>query len=311
MTAGLGIDAMTFATIPHREVTAIELDKKKAEILCHNAEVLNLKNLKVINGDSIEFLNSNQKNYDLIFIDPSRIDSNHNRVYNLKDCGPDVIKFQDLILSHARRVFIKASPMLDISQTIKDFHNLRSLRAVGVKGECKEVLIELASPTELTFSSEEIILEAIDLDGDGNIISCFSCASNIPIHKIEYASSDDLKPGNFLLEPSAMMMKISPWSRICEDFKAKKIGRSSHLFISEEKPEGFQGRVSRLVNVISKKDRKNLFGLPASIVSRNHPLSADEIRKSYKLKEGDNNFIYATRLNDKPILVLSETITHR
>ena len=105
-----------------------------------------------------------------------------------------------------------------------------------------------------------------------------------------------------------MIMKIAPWETICEKFSAKKIGKSSHLFISSSLPDNFPGRVTEIEKILKKQDRKSLSGFPASIISRNYPLSADEIRKSLKIKEGDNNFIYATRIEDKPIMILTKKI---
>ena len=321
MTAGLGIDAMTLSFNQNRTVTAIELDEKKSDILMHNTEIFQLSNLTVINNDSITFLNNSADFFDLIFIDPSRRDTKNNRVFRFQDCSPDVVAYQELLTAHAKRVIIKASPLLDISKTLRDFRNLKSIRAIGVKGECKEILIEIGSNSYdvrksqlINFGYGEettpIILEAVNLDSKGNVISSFKITKDEEISSILYADPQDLKPDVYVLEPSPMMMKISPWNKICKEFEAKKFAPSSHLFISEKYPDKFPGRVCRFKHFITKKDRKSLSGFPASVVSRNHPLSSDEIRKVYNLKEGDSHFIYATRIGQKPVIFLSESITH-
>lgn len=312
MSAGLGVDTFSFSK-KGLNVTSIELNQKKAEIIETNAKTLGFNSIKVINGDSMNFLKEGNNHFDLIFIDPSRRDQASKRVYNLRDCSPDVITNQNLLVDHADKVLIKASPLLDISQTIKDFKNITSIRAVGVKGECKELLIELQKNKSLKDINNSIKIEAINLDNEGNIINLFSDEGNVGMKgeknsQITYASKEDIQNGFYLLEPSPMVMKLAPWDRICNLYNAKKMGKSSHLFLSSSLPNNFPGRVTKIENLLKRQDRKTLVGFPVSVISKNYPASSDEIRKVYSLKEGDENFIYATRLGEKPILLLSKQI---
>lgn len=345
MTAGLGIDAFSFAKTG-AEVTAIELNPAKAEILKKNVTTLNLPNLTAINADSISYLKDDferripsmegkpltTQSQDLermtsgyksmIFIDPARRDATNKRVYNLRDCSPDVLENQELLLKFAEKVLIKASPLLDITQTIKDFPAISAIRTVGVKGECKEVLIELSKvkpesgkpvmteeeqETSKEKSGSGILLEAINLDTDGRILSKFQTrtSSSQTFNTLQSLPSNE---PSYLLEPSAMVMKLAPWEEIGNRYNAEKLGKSSHLFITDTLPQEFPGRVTKILKVIKKQDRKSLAGLPASVISRNHPLKAEEIRKTFKLKEGDQYFIYATRIGDLPIIFLSERV---
>lgn len=328
MTAGLGSDAFSFAS-SGLNVTAVELDKNKAEVLDYNAKISSLSDFKVINEDCLAYLSSSPQNFDVIFIDPARRSSVNKRLYNLHDCLPDVVSNQKLLAGKASVIFIKASPMLDITQTLKDFDDIKSIRAIGVKGECKEVLVEIRpdrssmeNGSGITFgedSSErnkDILIEAVNLDNDGNILNSFLTTFNneLPTHtdpeskSLNFASEEDLQEGSFLLEPSSMIMKISPWNEICRRFQAKKFAPSSHLFITQTPPFEFPGRVSVIRRILKKNDRKSLTGFPATVVSKNHPLSSEELRKSLKIKEGDNNFIYASRLGSKTVLILTESL---
>ena len=311
MTAGLGSDALSFA-LAGNYVTAIEKNKTKAEMLMANAKAFNLPDFKVINEDSVMYFDTHNSFFDVIFIDPARRDDKERRVYNLHDCSPDVIELQSLLSAHSSQVFIKASPLLDITQTIKDFPLCSAIYIVGVKGECKEVLIELSNIK----LADVIKISAVNLDTNGEIISDFNIKEN-PNIKSKFGepmpdsyylnSEEDFIDDSFILEPSAMVMKMSPWKDICERFNAKKFDKSSHLFITNLPPSDFPGRVTKFKSIINKKDRKNLVGFPASVISRNHPLSSEDIRKKFKLSEGDNNFIYASRINGKPLMLISES----
>lgn len=312
ITAGLGIDSLSFAE-KGNEVTAIELSETKAVALTHNSEILNLDNLKVINADSIEFLKNTDCHYNIIFADPARRDNCNKRVYNLHDCLPDIIENQQLLAEKADRILIKTSPLLDITQTLRDLNNIKRIYAVGVKGECKELLVEIENVKENdTQNSIETI--AVNLDNEGEILSLYKDIASSPSvekeerNEISFASLEDLKPDVYILEPSAIVMKIAPWEAICRDFKAKKAGKSSHIFISEKFPENFPGRVTKFQKLLTKQDRKSLSGFPATVISRNYPLTADELRKKLRINEGDKNFIYATRIGEKPLVWLSQNL---
>lgn len=310
ISAGLGIDSFSFS-MENNSVTAIELNSRKADFLKLNAKNLGLQNITVINTDSILYLKETSGHFNIIFADPARRDSSNQRLHNLRDCSPDVIGNLDLLKNKGDKIFIKASPLLDIVQTVKDFSDVIAVRAVGVKGECKEILIEIDSEMS-KLSPGQLVLEAVNLDEEGIINSSFSVKGIVPdifqklINNEEYALVEDLKPGAYILEPSAMLMKIAPWPEIITKFKAKKFGKSSNVFITEEKPVDFPGRVTQLIKIIKKQDRKSLEGFPASVVSRNYPLSSETLRKSLKLKEGDNHFVYGTKVEDKPILLLTK-----
>lgn len=107
--------------------------------------------------------------FDVIFIDPARRGDQNARLYNLHDCQPDILSLLPLLRKRCDRLFIKASPLLDISQTILDFQELKSIRAISVNGECKELLVEVSR-----YYDNKILFEAIDLSNDSQIISRFS-----------------------------------------------------------------------------------------------------------------------------------------
>lgn len=325
MTAGLGIDAMSMARNA-KNVIACELDESKADILSHNIHVLNLNNITVLKGDSIRFLKSSDREFDTIFIDPARRDSNNSRTYNFRDCQPDILEIQDEILENCERLLIKASPLLDISQTLKEIKNIIAVRVICVEGECKEILIEsqglknshlLREKSLLPDSSlgitvgNSVLKEAIDLTEKEEEIVCFSYVE--PIIKNEkptvvYATEDDLKESSYLYEPNAAMMKLSPWSELCRKYEGlRKLAPSSHLFISKELYPNFPGRKLKIMNFIGKKDRKTIKGLPANVCVRNYPLTAEELRKQLGVTEGKDTFIYGTKLN-KPVLILAERL---
>ncbi len=323
MTAGLGIDAMTMAENAS-EAVAIELDPLKAATLKYDSELLGKRNLEVINADSVDWLEKSDRRFDIIFIDPARRKEDNSRAYNFHDCLPDIIALQDSLLNRSKHLIIKASPLLDVTQTLKDIRNVTAIRALCVQGECKEILVEASrhDNTSANLSLTPILYEAIDLNEAGAIISRFSYSSQpespAPAPETEpsyasetlpsYASESDLSNGSYLYEPNAAVMKLAPWKELSTKFPSlKKLAPSSHLFTSPELYPEFPGRVLRIERVIEKKDRKSLKGLPVNVAVRNYPLSVAELRKTLKVKEGKDHFLYGTTLS-KPILILAERV---
>jgi 16S rRNA G966 N2-methylase RsmD len=314
MTAGLGIDVMAMAANA-ASVTAFELDPLKAACLTHNCHELGFVNIDVVNGDSVigvlggeeasKNIGDNSKKYDYIFIDPARRGEFNSRVYNFHDCQPDIIRLHTELLSHCSTLIIKASPLLDISQTIKDISCIRRIYAVSVNGECKEILIVAAAPLS-SDEGEGIEMWAVDLSNEGELISSFSATPNPADSRTEirYALPADIVPGSYLYEPNASVMKLAPWSALASAYPdLRKLGASSHLYVSRELHHDFPGRILRLDGEIDAKMRKALKGGRFNVVSRNYPLPAEGLRKKLGVKEGADSFIYGTRLGNTPLLL--------
>ena len=298
MTAGLGIDAFTFSK-KGMKVAAFELDEFKADVLRHNSEIIGLKDFKTVSGDSVEALNNNNESYDIIYIDPARRKGNNERAYNFKDCQPDILTLQNDLLERCEKLLIKGSPLLDVTQTVRDIREIKSIHVVSVENECKEVLIEAGK------NMNAIKYVAVDLNKDGKIISKLEFLGNDTGKACDY--SCEFTPGLYLYEPNASVMKLAPWAILSDRYPGlKKLGKDSHLFISDSRFDDFPGRVLKIDKTINKKDRKTLKGFPANVVTRNYPLSADNLRKKLGVREGTDSFIYGTRIGKDPILLLCE-----
>lgn len=336
MTAGLGIDAMTIVMRGNR-VTAYELETERVEALRHNADILGIDDLTVMKGDSVRHLQQSEEHYDWIFVDPARRDSGNNRCFLLQDSLPDVVSHQDLLLTHADNVLIKASPLLDITQTLRDFSNVRSIIILSYKNEVKEVLIHLSpgsallgpaplgSSSPLSFSAEpegEVkspsspIIQAIDLadstsafpDGAPAVRFRF-IAGCAPQAAISYAPSEAIAPGMYLYEAGAAMRKLQCASQICARYTdIKSLAKDSGLFVSETLHADFPGRICTIKAILSAKQLKALKDSRCRIVSSCYPMSAADLRKKYRLKEGEDMTLYATTTRDgSRMMILAAT----
>lgn len=350
MTAGLGIDAMTIAMRGNR-VTAYELETGRVEALRHNADILGIDDLTVVKGDSVLHLQQSEEHYDWIFVDPARRDSGNNRCFLLQDSLPDVVSHQDLLLAHADNVLIKASPLLDITQTLRDFNCVRSIIILSYKNEVKEVLIHLSlgsdalgsaslspaslgpaalgpaslvSSSPLSFSAEpegEVrslsspLTQAIDLaDGTpafpaGAPAIRFQFRTGCALQAaISYAASEAIAPGMYLYEAGAAMRKLQCASQICARYTyIKSMAKDSGLFVSETLHADFPGRICTVKAILSAKQLKALKDCRCRIVSSCYPMSAADLRKKFRLKEGEDMTLYATTTRDGSRIMILAT----
>ncbi len=303
MTAGLGIDAMTFA-LTGNKVLAIELNKFRCQILEYNAKILGISTMQFLNADSIDYLNNTEEFFDIIFVDPARRDSTNQRVYGFGECSPDITANLDLIKKHAGKIYIKASPMLDIKQVTRDLKEVEEIYITCVKGECKEIMPVVKDKGALSF------IRVVDFDDVGFISDTtiekkfLESESNVAL-----ASDVDLREDCFLYIPNAGMMKINAGFYLCSKFPGlKKISRNTHIYVSDLFYPHFPGTIHKIKSFPDKKALKKLSGLKYNVTARNYPLKADALKKKLNVKEGLDNFIIAFRAfeDEIPFICLTE-----
>lgn len=292
MTAGLGIDAMTIAK-EGNAVTACEMIPNKASVLRHNAQLLGLRDFTVENCNCIDFIESTTNRYDVIFIDPARRKSDTSRAYSFRDCEPDILGIIDRVLKMCSRLIIKSSPLLDITQILREIPNTERIYIVSLNGECKEVLVVVGENAE--FQGVEIV--AIK-NSDDNVDSrrLFFSSEEMTDNTAPIANENDIVVGKYLYEPDAALMKLNASGALCRKYPGmKKLGGNTSLYISSSCHEDFPGRIVNIMECVDKRELKRLKGSRLNVTVRNYPVPAEALRKKYGIKEGKDTFLYAFR----------------
>ncbi|MDE6017548.1 MAG: class I SAM-dependent methyltransferase [Muribaculaceae bacterium] len=296
LTAGLGIDDMTFA-LKGIQVTACEIDSIKCEALQHNAKVMGISdNLSVVCGDSIDFISNHKDQFDVVFADPARRNETGGKIHALSNCKPDILAAMQDILSISNRLLVKCSPLLDFSLIKNTVKDLQHIYVVCYKGECKEVLIDIKK----TSSFDGITV--VDIDNEHEIsrfhTTFKTTESGSKVSLCNRKRADEYK---YLYEPNAGVMKTGAWSTLLNEFPhLSKADPNTHIFLSDAFYSNFPGRVMQIVSEPDKKAIKALKGSKLNIVSRNHPLSATQIAKKFSLIPGTEKFLYAFRYRNTP-----------
>ena len=291
LTGGMGVD---FFYLSQNAGSAVYIDKKEenCEIVKYNLPFLRRENAEVINGDSIALLSSWSEPLDLVYVDPSRRDGNNKRTYGLTDCEPDVVTHKELLLKKTKNLLIKASPMVDVKQTLALYPEAKETHIVSARNECKEVLLYI----DTADMSREPVVFCVNLTAEGEEVFSFSFSEEkeaIPSYSM---------PRKYLYEPNASILKAGAFKSISARYNIAKLEQHSHLYTSSDLREEFPGRVFEVEEVLpfNNKLKKELAGnIPkANISARNFPLTVAEIRKQTKIKEGGDVYLFATTLEN-------------
>lgn len=299
LTAGFGVD-MAFMSAGFKQAVHVEIQPQLCAISSENYKCLGLNHVQVVCNDGVGYLHQ-MEHADLIFIDPARRDQHGARTYGIADCTPNVLEIIDEMLQKADRVMIKLSPMLDWQKTVADVGNVSQVHIVSVGNECKELLLEVKNG-----KGEKVKVFCVN---DDQVFSYEIGETHpftpSPLHPFTLSP---LHPFTFLYEPNASVMKAGCFNLISHRFGVTQPDANSHLFLSEQKVEGFPGRgfVIERVSTMNKRELKDaLAGIDkANIATRNFPLSVADLRKRLKLKDGGDVYIFATTDAKKGHLVM-------
>ena len=298
LSGGFGVDTFFFSK-QFKNGIYVEPNEELCTIFDYNSKILKINNVSIVNSNLENFIDSLNR-VDFIYIDPSRRDNYGKRVYEIHDLTPNVLLFKDKLLSKSKHLMIKLSPMLDITALKRQLPEIYELHVVAVNDECKELLC---------------VLDKDNKNADFQIVTKNIKANSEETYIGKYLRERALKPlfvseiEQFLYEPNAALMKSNLYNSLCYDFGVKKLARETNLFTNSYPIENFPGRSFKVLNIIPyqpKKIRKELKHIKsASITVRNFTISAMELRKSLKIKEGDKIFIFGTTLssNNRVIIV--------
>ncbi len=297
MTAGLGIDARAISRVSGVDVTICEMNQVYADCLKYN--FADCDNVTVVAGDSVSYLLETDRHYDLIFIDPARRGSEGQRVYNLHDCTPDLTEILPELLSHAPKVMAKLSPMLDVTQTIRDLDSVSRLYVVDDGHECKELFAVMERGSE---GEPEIVA----VSGDMKFSFTLSAEREAVVR------TGVPEAGMVLYEPSPAMMKAAPFKLITARHPGfAKLADNTNLYVAEQPVDILPGRFLRIIETLdfsSSNIKRFAARYPRiNVTSRNFPMSVDQLYKKLHVSQGGSLRLFATTLADGSRIMIVAT----
>ena len=332
LTGGLGVDSWFFSK-KASQVLYCEMLPELCRAAGHNfaalgAENIIVKNTAVCAEKEISRLDSPARNDreeskeasifhtpeqilsdfqpDIVYMDPARRGEGGKKVFLIEDCTPDVLTLKDEIFKICRNIFLKLSPMADITMVCERLgRTCREVYVVAAGGECKELLIWMDREW-----NDDYMINSVELRKDGTHgIFSFSSAEEknsgyICFDPKTFAATEG---NSYLFEPGKALMKAGAFNLISERFNLAKMGRSTHYYIfSEQQAENDicaelkkYGKVYKIIsfNPLDKRTIKAAGKeFPHSeVTARNIPMDTETLRKKLGVTSGDDAHIFGLK----------------
>ncbi|MGC9151840.1 MAG: THUMP-like domain-containing protein [Microbacter sp.] len=288
LTGGLGIDSF-FMSQTARHLLYLERNEALFALAQHNFQITGAS-IETRCSDGLAFLQNTQRQADYLYVDPSRRDHNHQRVVSLEKYEPNVLTALPLFFQHAPHVLIKASPMLDISLTLRALHHVAKVHVVAVRNECKELLFDCVDEA----CNTEIVAVHFGMQGEERF-----AFSSLDEQQAKVTYSNTAK--KYLYEPNVALLKAGAFRILSERFDVEKLHPASHLYTSDQLVSHFPGRIFEVITTFPLQKEAINQWIPSrkvNVTVRNFPFSVAEIRRKFRLEDGGNDYLFATTFAD-------------
>lgn len=304
LTGGLGIDTCYLAQ-KATQVVYVERMAEYCQAARSNFKWLGADNITVVEDDSTHFIQYCNRCFDTLYIDPARRGSGNKRIFALDECEPNVVALMPELLRHGRCIVVKVSPMADISAILTLLPEVGEVHVVSVRNECKELLLVINSDT----STQEMAttIHCVDMDAAGRE-STFTFRLDEERQLPHSAPCDTV--ARYLYEPNSSILKAGAYKSVAAAYGVDKLQINSHLYTSDCYLPDFPGRKFKVVEVIdfNAKSLKTVGKQypRINLSTRNFPLTANELQKRLKCKDGGEFYLFATTLADnRKVLIIT------
>jgi alpha-glucuronidase len=190
--------------------------------------------------------------------------------------------------------------MLDIKMGLQELRFVKKVFVVSVDDEVKELLFLCRS----NFHDEPEI-NAVNLKR--NETETFSFKFSEEANAIASFSG----PKTFLYEPYSSILKAGAFKSIAVEYRLEKFEKNTQLYTSTDLVQNFPGRIFKIISEV-KPEKKSLGEFfpegKANVITRNYPLSVDELKKKTGLKDGGEKYLIGFSGHSKKFVVAAERI---
>lgn len=302
LTGGYGVDTY-FLSEQTVQAHYVERNEELCRIAQHNFQIAN-KPIHVHNTSAEDFLaqypmagsvSSDVKKEVVVYLDPARRDAHGGKVFRIEDCEPNIIKILPSLRAMSSTILIKFSPMLDITSALQSLGNEWDVHVVALHNEVKEII----------FVTGNNRIHAVNILHEGNDQFSFTRSEE---KSALCAMADCIC--EYIYEPNAAIIKAGAFRLVSERYQLHKLDHNTHLYTADQLIEDFPGRVWKVIAqpIKNQRDIAALGIQRAAILTRNYPLTPEELRKKFKVQESDSHFLIGARIATKPTLILAERI---
>ena len=310
MTGGMGVDFWYMSRDLDLAVYT-ECQPHLCAAARHNFAVLSVKyegrnpRIEVREGVSTELP---IPDVDVIYLDPARRSNDGGRIFEISDCQPDVVAWQDDLLAHCRQLITKVSPMADISRTVARLLHVSDVYVLSVKGECKELLVSQRPDATSSVQKDNYFIHCLDFYPERTIEFHFEHRSDAAASGTHRSDPIATSLGNWFYEPDVSIMKAQGFDALLGAYDVQMLDRDCHYFTSSKLIADFPGRIFAIDEQLAFASH-NLKALraripQANIAVRNFPLAAEALRHRTGIRDGGEVYLFGATLNAVgPVLI--------
>lgn len=306
LTGGLGVDSWYLArrseAVLHNEADGLLSESVRENFAALGTMNIKTRSMMVEPGNVSEVLDGFGP--DVVFMDPARRSESGKKVFLIEDCQPDVLGLKDEIFAICRWIFLKLSPMADITMAVERLGNATEVHTVAAGGECKELLILMDRESR----GEPYRLFVHD---SGNTIEFDPeeerrASAVLPRKAIGTPEDGTGLPGGVgglvgmtLFEPGKALGKAGVPNSLCDRFNLVKLGRFTNLYLAgEDGNAGYHGPGTAesimpfgkafQIDEVHTLDKRSIKSVGdklgwADVTARNIPLTSEELGKKMGL----------------------------
>jgi len=289
LTGGLGIDSFFFAQ-NRQEVWHIEPELDLHKLARHNFEQLKQTNVVFSNQTAEQFLQEDYGQFDAIYIDPARRGKEGRKLVLLADYSPNVMAILHQMFEKTAHVWLKTSPLLDITQACQVLACVTAVYVVAHGQEVKELLFHLTPPS-IQGRQGDIKIHAVTLE-------------KVKQHHYTFLQIEESEamplysfPLRYIYEPLPAILKAGAFKSFAKTYNLAKLHVNSHFYTSETLLTDIPARVFEVKKTCAyqkKAVKEALPAMKANIIARNFRNSVAEIRQKLDVIDGGEQYLLAT-----------------
>lgn len=296
LSAGLGIDDIEFSA-KFKKVISVDSDSELNLLAEVNFQKLGISNIVRVTAKAEDFI-KHDISADLIYIDADRrINKAGKRSVTLHNSSPDIAAILKRLFEKTPHVLLKLSPLIDITYLKKSLPKIKVIRVISFSNEVKEILVLLDN----NFTGIPKII-AVDVKKDGLVREFSGNTENI---NSPHVSGDQ----KYFIDPAASLIKSGLVQQYAEHSGLNLISRNNVFLTSNHLPVDVFGRAFKIINHFPftksafNKYLANNKIIKANISCRNFPVKPEEVKKTFKLSDGGDDYFFFTTDENKAKLV--------
>lgn len=301
LSGGIGADDLALSKT-NKHITSVDADIDVHQMANYNNSIFEVDNIFRVHALAEDFIISCQK-YDVIYIDPDRR-SNKTRTLLLEEASPNIVELQSRLFAIADEVYVKLSPLTDLTEIKNKLQFCHSIWVISVENEVKEVLVKLKNNYQGKTSTFAVII-------------------NKDITTIISEDDSTLKksqsPQELFIEPAAALIKSGLADLYFEKNNFVKVGRNAAFYTGKSCQSLLPGRAFVIKKqMLYKPKLLNKYFIDCNIVyghfkKRDFPLDVAALKKKHKLKDGGDDYFFFFTDSNKLLQVvhaIKPTIKH-